>query len=376
LQGQGYLYRFDHGDNINKALKAFQAAIEIDSNYADAYVGLAEAQLRSFIESKDVNLLVAMANTVAQLRELDSDHSLLSYLEGELNLNQGNYEDAVELFRKSTERIAKFLKAYIGLSNSFTQLGQSIKAEQVLLSAYELMPNNGLVLSNLGAFHYRDGNYNQAIKYFELLAQQVPNNFTAQLNISACHYLIGDIEKALLSAQEALRIQRNFIVYSNIGTYYFILREYEQAVEAFEQMIVLNESDYINWGNLADAYRFANNNKFFDSFKKAITLAEQAIVLNPSNKYAIASLAYYYANIENTDKALNFARQITEKDLGEDQFFIAATYARLNMDKEAIKYLEYAITNSYSIAEIVNSPLFDNLKDNLQYQQFTKRVLP
>jgi len=372
LQGQGYLYRFDHGDNINKALASFQAAIAIDSNYGDAYVGLAEAQLRNFIETQNTDLLMSMANTVIQLEKIDGGHPLLSYLQGELKFNQGEYNNAVKLFEKSISLQSSFLKAYIGLSKSFVQLGELPQAEKTLLTAYNLMPNNSAVLLTLGAFHYRHGNYNRAIKYFEFIALQAPNNYIAYLNISACHYLNGNIDKAIVAAQQALTIQKNSTIYSNLGTYYFILKNYEQAVEAFEQMISLNDSDYINWGNLADAYRFANNYKYLKAFNEAIPLAEEALLLNPNNKNAIASLGYYYANLENVEKAIFYAKQISKKDTGSDIFLIAAAYARLNIKPAAINYLSLAINNNYSTAEIANSPLFESLKSEPEYLKLMK----
>jgi serine/threonine-protein kinase len=374
LQGQGYLYRFDHGDNINKALKAFQAAIDLDPNYANAYVGLAEAQLRNFNVNKNIDFLNKMAETTEKIMLIDNNHRLLSYLQAELKLNQGDYEDAVNLFKKSIKQHAIFLKAYTSLSISYLELGQLDQAEQTLLIAYQLMPNNNAILTDLGLFHFGNGQYDKAIEYFELLAKQTPNNYIAYLNISACHYLNGDIHKAILSANQALTIQPSSTVYSNLGTYYFILQNYNKAVESYEKMIALNNTDYINWGNLADAYRFANNEKYLEAFKQAIELAEQAIELNPNNKYAIALLAYYYANVGNIDKTNFYANKINKRDFGENQFFIAAAYTRLHIKEMAIKYLEYAIANNYSIAEIANSPLFDNLKNSPEYLQLITGV--
>lgn len=369
LAGQGYLYRFDHSDNIDKAVEAFKSAIAIDSNYADAYVGLAEAQLSSFVESKDVSLLEPMEKIIEQLKHLDGNHRLLSYLQGELKLNQGEYESAVRLFHESIDLNPNFIKAYTGLSNSYQKLSQFAKAEKILLEAYLLMPNNNNVLVRLGLFYYQKGDYYQAIDYFELLAKQTPNNSIALLNISACYYFNGEIKKAILAAEKSIAIQPSADAYANIGTYNFSLKKFDQAINAYEKMIRLNDSDYINWGNLADAYRFANSNKYSKAFKQAIILAEQSFQLNPKDKKAISSLAYYYANLNNIEKTQYYANQIISKDLGEDQFFIAAAYARLNMNKEALNYLSFAISNNYSISEITNSPLFDNLKGESKYIQ-------
>jgi len=369
LQGQGYLYRFDHGDNITKALKSFKAAIAIDASYADAYVGLAETQLRNFIEYQNVNLLKKMGETVEQLVKLDGNHRLLGYLQGELSFHQGHYVDAVKLFEQSIQQQPNFLKAYTGLSISYIELGELLKAEQILIIAYELMPNNNAVLIELGIFHFSNGDYPQAIGYFNLLAQQAPNNYIAYLNISACHYLNGDVQKAILAADKSIKVQANADGYANLGTYYFILKNYNQSIEAFEKMIALNDADYIKWGNLADAYRFAHNNKYFDAFNKAILLAEKALELNPNKKIAIALLAYYHANLGDIDKTNFYSKLINENDLGESQFFIAAAYARLLMKEVSLNYLRMAINNNYSIAEITTSPLLDSLKNENEYRQ-------
>ena len=367
LAGRGYLYRFDHEDNIAKALAAFNAAISLDPNYGDAYVGLAESQLRHFIESNDATQLLPMAATVEQLKKVNGQHNLLSYLQAELSLNQGDYAQAVELFKKSIGLQPRFLKAYAGLSDAYIELNEIKMAEDILLQAFKLMPNNTTVIANVGALHYNNGEYNRAINYFELLAQQVPNNYIAHLNISACHYLLGDTEQAIIAAEKSISIQPNADGFANLGTYYFMLKDFNKAVEAYEQMIALNDSDYINWGNLADAYRFANNSKYIGAFRQAIILSEQAVVLNPNNKNAIASSAYYYANLDNVDKTQFYAKEIDKKDTGADNFLIAAAYVRLNMKKAAIKHIKSAMNKNYSLAEVANSPLFDDLKEDPEY---------
>lgn len=375
LAGQGYLYRFDHNDNIDKAVEAFKSAIAIDPYYADAYAGLAEAQLQKFNIANDIILLMPTESTVLQLKKIDSSHHLLSYLQAELKFYQGEYVNAVELFEQSIRLRPSFLKAYIGLSDSYQQLGELIKAEQALLESYALMPNNNLVLTQLGVFHYKNGDYLRAIEYFDLLANQTPNNYIAYLNISACYYLIGDVKKAILVAEKSLNIQPNYIAYSNIGTYYFILRDYDKAVESFEEMITLHDTDYVNWGNLADAYRFSNNKKYIESFKQAISLAEQVIDVNQNNKTAIASLAYYYANIGNVEKTLFYAKKVSENDLGEDQFIIAAAYVRIQMNQLALEYLAFAMNNNYSLAEITSSPLLDGLKNAPKYLELINQKI-
>ena len=373
LQGQGYLYRFDHADNIDNAINAFETAIELDPNYGDAYAGLAQAQLRQFIETKETSLLTSVKQTLKRLQQLKPAHRLVNYLQGELALKQGQYQQAVQHFKEVVETTPNFAKAYTSMSLAYFELGNVIEAEKTLKTAYELLPNNYSVLIELGIFYYSQGSYHQAVRYFELLAAQAPNNYIAYLNISACYYLSGDIEQAIAAVRKSLAIKPEADGYANLGTMYFILNEYNNAVHAYEQMIALNDSDYINWGNLADAYRFANNEKFQNAFSQAISLAEQALTVNPHNKNAIASLAYYYANVDNSEKTNLYSQKITNNGNGAEQFLIAAAYARLGETEAAIRYLTLAIDNEYSVAEIARSPLFQSLKNEPAFNQLINK---
>jgi len=229
------------------------------------------------------------------------------------------------------------------------------------------MPNNNAVLTDLGVYYYRKGKYEEAIKFFLLLANQTPNNSIAYLNISACHYLLGDIDEAIFTAEQSLEIEASADGYANIGTYNFLLKKYDLSVLAYEKMITLNDTDYINWGNLADAYRFSNNPKYLVAFKRAIVLGMEAIEVNPKNKNAIASLAYYYSNLENVNKSIYYANQIVSTDSGTESFLIAAAYTRLNLKKSAFKYLQFAINSNYSVAEIKISPLLEQLKNDPRF---------
>ncbi len=235
------------------------------------------------------------------------------------------------------------------------------------------MPNNSSVVAELGLFYLNNGDYHHAITYFERLAKQAPNNDIAYSNISACYYLIGDIEQAIDAVKLALALQPHADSYANLGTMYFILKDYDSAVIAYEKMIVFNDRDYVNWGNLADAYYFANNPKYVSSYTKAIYFAEKALELNPNDKMAISSLAYFHAYVGKSRNALFYAKKITEQDSGDDQFFVAAALTQLGQKEAAIRYLSLAINNQYSVAEIKNSPLFNSLMNESEFQQLIDR---
>jgi len=368
LEGQGYLYRFDQAGNTDRAIESFNKAIEIDPNYADAYVGLAESQLRQYVDTKDGVWLERMETTCDKLVLISPNHIKMDYLNGELFRQRGKYGKAIVYFEKSIMNKPNFLQAYIALSNVYISLKAFNKSEEVLKQAYQLFPNNNLLINSLGIHFFRQSNYEEASRYFSILATQAPNNHWAYTNISASLYLSGDINGAIIAAEKSLVLHPSADGYSNLGTFYFIQRRYAESVAAYEKMIELNDKDYINWGNLADAYRFLGDSRHQKAYKKAIELSERDLRINPNNLSPVPSLAYYWSNLGNKIKALSYAKKIIKESTGRDHFIVATAYTRLGMKKEAIEHLKNALNNNYSKSEIQNSQLLSDLKREPEFQ--------
>ena len=68
----------------------------------------------------------------------------------------------------------------------------------------------------------------------------------------------GKYEESIPYFQKALAIEPYFSTYSNLGTAYFFLKQYPNAVAMFEKAVALNPNDTMMVVNPADAYRYSN----------------------------------------------------------------------------------------------------------------------
>lgn len=371
VEGIGYLYRYDQSFNLNKAISAFNHAIEIDSNYQLAYVGLAETQLRQFILTNDIDWLQLMEQTISQLNEINPQHPMLSYLSAEILFKKGKYHEAITLFEKNLIIDPMHLPSLFGLTHVHEQLNAIDKIEEIYIQVNNISPNNILASMNLGTVYYKNGYYKKAIEQFTKVTKIAPNNHWAYMNIGAMYYSMGEIKKAIEYTKVAMQINPTSDVFANLGSMYFYQGNYEQAVNMYEKMIELSSKDYINWGNLGDAYLYAKNNKSRMAYQKAIELAHQAIELNPNDAFAISHVAYYLANLNKRDNAMKYAQQISHKDTGQENFLTAAAYALLNETDLAFEHINYAMAKNYSLEEIKNSPLLDNIKKDKRFDKLT-----
>ncbi|WP_154223422.1 serine/threonine-protein kinase [Marinicella rhabdoformis] len=375
VQGRGYLYRFDQAGNADKALDAFQNAIEIDERYEAAYVGLAESQYRKYIKSEEVKWLDAMTLTVDALRNLNSNNRQINYLLAEVAVQKGAYENAIELFEKSVRFNSKHTPSQIGLAKAYYKSGKPEKAEQIYQSAKQAEPNNWRVVSGFGIYYFQVGDYAKALEQFKRLSEMSPNNDLGVRNMAAAYYALGDIDNAIEYTKRAIELNPSDRAYSNLGTMLFSIEKYEDSVVAFEKAVELNKGFYMNWGNLADAYKLVGNSKSKDSYKVAVDRINDLLKTNPNDSNAKSAAAYYLANLGNESEALFFAKQIGESNSGFENFFIATAYDCLGYVDETLMHLEVALRKNYSIQEILNSPLIKISRSDKRFKELVGSVI-
>jgi serine/threonine-protein kinase len=367
VQGKGYLYRFDQKGNSDKALESFQKAINIDPNYKNAYVGLAEVYLRKYHKSKDSNWLDSMSLAINKLAKIDPFNVQISFLSAELAMKKGEYETAKDLYEVSIKQNKKHIKSQIGLAQSYSKMNNFTMAEQVYRSAALLAPNNWKVNVFFGIFYFQNGKYNKALIQFKELTKKSPNNNYGYRNMAASYYSLGDINNAILYTKKAIELKPSSIAYSNLGTMLFYEKKYTESVIAYEKALDLNKSNYLYWGNLADAYKIVGDSKSEMFYLSAANKAKATLNTNPNDTSVIADFAYYLANLNRKKEALNYIEKIGVSNVGSDNFIIATAYDRLNMTKHAIKHLKVALNKNYSLDEIINTPLLENSRKDKDF---------
>jgi TolA-binding protein len=126
-------------DNTDQAEQQYKAALEINSNYDPANVGLAKVAMSNgnYQKARDLLSLVAESNTTEVGAEAQ-------YLLGRVNQQQGNFEEAVKaysnvniLYEAHDEWVAKSL---LKQAESYIQMGQRGEARSTLNTLIESFP--------------------------------------------------------------------------------------------------------------------------------------------------------------------------------------------------------------------------------------------
>lgn len=82
--------------------------------------------------------------------------------QGNIYIDQGQYSQAIELFKKGIEINPNLPDAYVGIACVYDRLNKVEEAVEILKKALEIAPDNPTVYADLGFMYYRLGKFQEA----------------------------------------------------------------------------------------------------------------------------------------------------------------------------------------------------------------------
>src|SRR6202030_216197 len=111
--------------------------------------------------------------------------------------------------------------------------------------------------------------------------------------------------------------------------------------------VKLNAEDYEMWGNLGDAYNWSSKQQSQapQSYRKAISLANAALRVNPRDAAVLCDLALYHAMLRERDAAISLVRRALALAPGNSDFLFKAAeiYNQFGMTERALAGLQDSI---------------------------------
>jgi DNA-binding winged helix-turn-helix (wHTH) protein/tetratricopeptide (TPR) repeat protein len=143
-------------------------------------------------------------------------------------LGQGNYVDAISLYQEAIRLDPKFITAYYCLSAAYSNLGE-----------------NGLAMKN-------------AQKAYELSRSlSGPEKLSAEASYNG--FVTGDLEKQRQMVELLAHLHpRDPVLAFNLGNLYFNLGQYEKGLDRAREALRLDPSDPLNYAFLSDSYVMSN----------------------------------------------------------------------------------------------------------------------
>ena len=239
--------------------------------------------------------------------------------------SESKYENkSIEAYQKAVSVNPYYQRNHTALGNVYLGLGDNAKALPEFQKLIEIAPDSPMGYEGVGSVYVREGKWGEAIPQF----------------------------------QKALALAPDSTTYSNLGTAYFWLKNYDQATKMYEKALQINANQNEElWGNLGDAYRWrGQTEKAQAAYKRAIVIAKMGS--DAQSAGALGDIGLLYAKIGDQAQAVQYTRLARAKSPNDVQLMYseALVYVLLGQPTKAIPAFRQVLAKGYPRQEIWNDP--------------------
>ncbi|HXC70196.1 MAG TPA: tetratricopeptide repeat protein [Pyrinomonadaceae bacterium] len=208
---------------VLKAIEVFQEAIQIDSYYALAYCGLADAYFR-------------LSNVHFPPREVMPKAKEAAFRAAEIDDNLAEAHSSLGLVKVYYDH------DWIGAEAEFRK---AIKLDPNLVSAHQ---RYGSYLTFMGRFE-------ESIRHYETALELDPFSLQINMNLATTYYLRGEYDRAINHLNKTSELEPNYMpTHFVLGSAYVQQGRLEEAIEEFKFIYKMDEEAYIALGFMGYAY--------------------------------------------------------------------------------------------------------------------------
>jgi tetratricopeptide (TPR) repeat protein/TolB-like protein len=367
-------------NELGQAADLFRAALDVDPDYADAMVGLAEVCRRRY-ESEDDPIWLEHGLSYAN-RALDVDPTLpLAHLAaGRCELAQHDYGAAAGHFERTLELDPLNLDAAMQLAAAFEDSGKAERAQEVYERAVRTGPDDWQTHHFIGKFllekRFQPA---RAVDHFRRVVELLPDSSIGYADLGACLFYLDDRSGARTNLEKAVAIGPSYWALHNLATLEYYDGNFAAAAERYRQALAIDDSDYDVWSALAEASRAADAPppQVRQAYARAAELAAEKLRQQPEDISALVSLASFRIHLGQDAAARELLQRAKElgTDNAEEMYFIAESAERLGDRELALEWIGRALRAGYPLQVIEDYPDLAELREDPRFRDAVERAV-
>ncbi|HSB29392.1 MAG TPA: tetratricopeptide repeat protein [Pyrinomonadaceae bacterium] len=214
-------------DDCERALVAFEKAVESDNNYAEAWAqsGFCNEKLGKHAEALE-----------ASKRAVTLRPSAESYFNiGLANFYLKQYKEAVDAYRQSI-KLDPFnaADAYFALGLAYRDWGKPDEEIQAYKQAIKLRPDYTNAYERLGTRYLRSKKFTEAVEVYRQLSTMKPGDPIAPNNMGEAYLELNKLNEAQEAFRQAIRLKPDYgRAYYNLGKCLLAMGNRDAALEQY-----------------------------------------------------------------------------------------------------------------------------------------------
>jgi tetratricopeptide (TPR) repeat protein len=366
---------------LDGAEQQFNRALQVDSGYSLAHVGLAFVTLNrlqsssmTIIKQRDALLTQAQAQCELALRsepnmpegllvlgliqkaqgkfdlakanfsksiESEPMYGVAFVNRGLISLSQGNTASAIADFREAIKLRSSNSSAHYALGRALTKIGQLDEAHKELNTALSLNANSAPAHFGMGEVYRLQNNTVAAVKEYNASIAIKPENSDAYLKLADIYNDRGDLELSAADLRSGLALNPDSVaLHRRLGDVLLRCEKLDDALKEYTTVLSYAPSDVgaingMTTGLMLKAQKEATGAFFVsNNFEAADRLVQKAIQMNPNNlqlrlaEAKLRALSGQSVNLTTVGTPTNDAERIAYAQASQAQFkFADATQA-------------------------------------------------
>jgi TolB-like protein/Tfp pilus assembly protein PilF len=255
LRGRYFWNKYSK-DWVLKAIEMFEQAIRIDSEYALAYCGLADAYFRlSNVHFRPAEVLPKAKKAALKAVEIDEN---LAEAHSSLGLLKVYYDHD-----------------WAGAESEFRK---AIKLNPDLTSAHQ----------RFGSYLTFMGRFEESIRHYEMALELDPFSLQVNMNLATTYYLRGEYDRAINHLKQTSELEPNYMPVRFVsGCVYIQQNRLQEAIEEFQFIYKLDEEAYLALGFMGYAHALAGQREEAETLLNVLKEISQRKYVSPYSMLVI-----------------------------------------------------------------------------------------
>jgi eukaryotic-like serine/threonine-protein kinase len=357
-------------ESFDEAIASFNEAARLDPRSALPLAGLVEAKVMKSDQLDKPDILEDARRDLDAAESLSPDSSAVRLAAGLLKETEGQYEEALDDYRRVLDREPQNVDALRSIAEVYDKLKMPSQAIAAYQKAIQLDPENYAGYHGLGVFYYYHGDYSQAAEQFQKAIERAPGLFDEYTNLGAALDDSGrdaEAERALLTS---LRLHETPRALNSMGAMRAYQKRDEEAVGYYKRAVAMDPTNYIYLVNLADSERRLGRLRDADAaYSTAMDIALSALEQDPRKGSHRGFIAYIKARLGDRKRAESEIAQALQMSKGETKVIRNAvlTYEVLGERDRAIQVLSGA--KPELLQELAHQPDLSDFRRDSRFKQ-------
>ena len=367
LEARGQAGKTPTEVHLSRAMSLYREALEIDPEYADAMVQLADACEQRYQLEGDSIWLEHGANYAQRAVSVAPDLPAAQLAAGRFELANASHQQAIDHLERAIALDPLGLSAYLYLADAYEASGDLEQAEATIDRAGRTGPDDWLTHYRIGRFFYVERyDPERAAGYFERVIQLLPESSIGYSALGSCFFYLGDREEAREQLERAVAIGSDYEAFQNLATLEFYEGKFAEAAEFYERALEMDDSDYTVWSSLAEARRFDGSapRKAREAYQQSADRLSRRLDADADNLHLLIHMASIHIQLGERTEAENILARLPLEEIAapNTMYALAEISEALGERTDALAWIERALQAGYPLHVIEDYAAFDGLR--------------